>query len=110
MKNWSVETLGKLVDDELEQLPLDMRGRFVSVASLIEAFRPFNVGLSHIRSLGEKLWEIRVSGHDGIGRGIYVVATGKRVGGVHVFVKKTQKTPAAALQTALRRAKESGLL
>ena len=110
MKNWSVETLGKLVDDELEQLPLDMRGRFVRVASLIEAFGPFNVGLPHIRSLGEKLWEIRVSGRDGIGRGIYVVATGKRVVVVHVFVKKTQKTPAAALEIALRRAKESGLL
>jgi phage-related protein len=110
MKNWSVETLGKLVDDELEQLPLDMRGRFVRVASLMEAFGPFNVGLPHIRSLGEKLWEIRVSGRDGIGRGIYVVATDKRVVVVHVFVKKTQKTPAAALEIALRRAKESGLL
>ena len=100
MKNWSVETLGKLVDDELEQLPLDMRGRFVRVASLMEAFGPFNVGLPHIRSLGEKLWEIRVSGRDGIGRGIYVVATGKRVVVVHVFVKKTQKTPVAEIQLA----------
>lgn len=88
---------------------MDMRVRFVRVTSLIEEFGPFNVGMPHIRSFGEKLWEIRVSGRNGIGRGIYVVATGKRVV-VHVFVKKTQKTPAAALQTALSRAKESGLL
>jgi len=53
---------------------------------------------------------IRVSGRDGIGRGIYVVATGKRVVVVHVFIKKTRKTPAAALQTAIKRAKEAGLL
>ena len=110
MKNWSVETMGKTVDDELGLLPLDMRGRFVRVASLIEEFGPFHVGMPHIRSLGEKLWEIRVSGRDGIGRGICVIVTGKRVIVVHVFVKKTQKTPAAALQTALRRATESGLL
>ena len=57
MKNWSVETIGKSVDDELEQLPVDMRVRFVRVTSLIEEFGPFNVGMPHIRSLGEKLWE-----------------------------------------------------
>jgi phage-related protein len=110
MKNWTVATLGKIVDDELAQLPLDMRGRFVRVASLIEEFGPFQVGMPHVKSLGDKLWEIRVSGRDGIGRGIYVVATGKKVVVVHVFVKKTQKTPATALQTALSRAKEGGLL
>lgn len=107
---WTVETLNKDVDDELASLPLDMRGRFVRVSHLIEEFGPFKVGMPHIRSLDDKLWEIRVSGRDGIGRGTYVVATGKRVVVVHVFIKKTQKTPAAALQTAIKRAKEAGLL
>ncbi len=110
MKKWTVETLGKVVDEELAQLPLDMRGRFVRVSSLIEEFGPFQVGMPHVRSLGDKLWEIRVSGKAGIGRGIYVVATDKKIVVVHVFVKKTQKTPAAALQTALNRATEGGLL
>ena len=41
---------------------------------------------------------------------IYVVATGKRVVVVHVFIKKTQQTPASALRMALKRAKEAGLL
>lgn len=110
MKKWAVETLGKIVDEELAQLPLDLRGRFVRVSSLIEEFGPFQVGMPHVRSLGDKLWEIRVSGRAEIGRGIYVVATDKKIVVVHVFVKKTQKTPAAALQTALSRAKEGGLL
>jgi len=110
MNSWVVETLGKIVDDELAQLPLDMRGRFVRVTSLIEEYGPFKVGMPHLRSLGDKLWEIRVSGRDGIARGIYVVAAGKRIVVVHVFVKKTQKTPASALQTAMNRAKEGGLL
>ena len=43
MKNWTVETLGKIVDDEIAQLPLDMRGRFVRVSSLIEEFGPFQL-------------------------------------------------------------------
>jgi phage-related protein len=66
--------------------------------------------MPHIRSLSNKLWEIRVSGRDGIDRGIYVVATQKRVVVVHVFIKKSQETPAGALKTANLRAKEAKLL
>jgi phage-related protein len=39
-------------------------------------------------------------------RGAYVTAIGRRVVVVHVFVKKTQKTPRREIETALRRAKE----
>ena len=36
-----------------------------------------------------------MSGRDGIARAIYITATGQRVVVVRVFVKKTEKTPAA---------------
>jgi len=49
---------------------------------------------------------MRLTGCDLIARAIYVAATGKRAVIVHVFEKKTQKTPRAALQLAKRRAKE----
>lgn len=107
---WHVETLNKDVDDELESLPLDMRGRFVRVSHLIEEFGPFKVGMPHIRSLANKLWEIRVTGRDGIGRCIFAVATGKRVVVVHVFVKKTPKAPPKAIKIAMERAKEAKLI
>jgi len=110
MTSWIVETLNQAVDRELEALPMDMRGRFVRVSQLIEEFGPFKVGMAHLRSLSNKLWEIRVIGRDGIGRGIYVVATQKRVVVVHVFIKKSQETPAGALKTANLRAKEAKLL
>lgn len=110
MSGWSVETLNEVVDEELTALPMDMRGRFVRVSHLIEEFGPFNVGMPHIKGLDGKLWEIRMSGRDGIGRGIYVIATGKRVIVLHVFIKKTQKTPVRALLTASKRAKDAGLI
>ena len=110
MNHWTVETLGRLVDDELDAFPPDIRAGFVRVAQLIEEFGPFQVGMPHLRSLGDKLWEIRVSGRDGIARGICVMVTGKRVVVVHAFIKKTQKTPAGALRLARIRAKEGGLL
>ena len=37
---------------------------------------------------------------------VYVTATGRRVVVVHVFTKKTQKTPRREIETALRRAQE----
>lgn len=110
MSTWSVETLSKQVDDELDALPADMRASFVYVANLIEEFGPHKVGMPHVRSLGKKLWEIRVSGRDGIARGIYVTALGHKVIVAHVFVKKTQRTPDQALATAMNRLRQARLI
>lgn len=51
-----------------------------------------------------------MSGRAGIARSVYVTATERRVVVLHSFVKKSQKTPRAALETALRRAKEAKLI
>jgi phage-related protein len=42
----------------------------------------------------------------GIARALYVTAVGQRVVVVRAFAKKTQKTPRAEIELALRRAKE----
>ncbi len=108
--NWCVETLDVRVDQELEAMPADVRSRLMRIAQLIEEFGPVAVGMPHIRSLGRGLWELRAGGRDAIGRGIYVVASGRRVVIVHAFIKKTQQTPERTLQIALQRAKEARLL
>lgn len=110
MATWSVETLNKDVDGELGALSQELRSRFIRVVELIEEFGLENIGLPHIRSLGDKLWEIRFKGQNQVARGIYVVAKGRRVVVIHVFVKKTEKTPAAAIRIATQRAKKAGLL
>ena len=110
MTIWTVHTLNNTVDDELEALPVDIRSKFVRISGLLEQFGPQNVGMPHIRSLGDKFWEIRVSGRGGIARGIYLYAKGKKIIVLHVFIKKTQKTPLAALEIATRRAKQAKLI
>jgi phage-related protein len=50
-----------------------------------------------------KLWELRVSAVEGIARGLYVTMDGRRVIVLHVFEKKTQKTPRRAIELALDR-------
>ena len=60
----------------------------------------------HVKHLEGKLWELRVKAQGGIARGIYITATGRRVVVLHVFAKKSHKTPGRALDTARKRTKE----
>jgi len=49
---------------------------------------------------------MRLIGRDGIGRIIYMTASGRRIVLLHAFVKKTRKTPVRAPEIARARAKE----
>lgn len=66
--------------------------------------------MPHVKCLGDKLWEMRVSWKDGIARGIYILATGKKIVILHAFIKKSQKTPSQAIVTATLRAKGAKLI
>ena len=80
--------------------------RFLRIAELIETHGMAAMHEPHVKHLEGKLWEMRMKGKDGIARAIYVIAPRERVVLVHAFAKKTQRTPARALQTARTRAKE----
>jgi phage-related protein len=103
---WLVEFLDDAVRSEFRELPQDMRARFQRIVQLIRADGLEKVHEPYLKHLQGPLWEMRLSGRSGIARAIYMTALGKRVVVVHVFVKKTQKTPAREIETALRRAKE----
>ena len=104
--DWTVEPLNRTVERELVALPKDMQARFLHIADLLRTFGPQHVGMPYCRPLGNKLWEMRLSGRAGIGRVIYVAAPGRRLVVSHGFVKKTGKTPRHVLELALARLKE----
>jgi phage-related protein len=64
------------------------------------------VGEPHVKHLTGKLWEMRMSGRDGIARALYQAASGRRVVVLRVFIKKTPKTPRREIDLALARSKE----
>lgn len=103
---WTVETLDKTVDKELEALPDDMQARFFRIVELIKDKGLQNVKEPYVKPIDGKLWEIRMKGKDGISRALYVTAKQRRVVVVRVFIKKTQKTPKSEIEIALKRAKE----
>jgi phage-related protein len=53
-----------------------------------------------------KLMEIRLTGRMGISRVVYVVLSDRKVALLHAFIKKTRKTPALAIECALKRWEE----
>ncbi len=106
METWRVEVLNAVVQAEIDALPGDIRAKLAHIVELMEAAGPHRMREPHVKPLGDKLWEMRMSGRDGIARAIYVLAVGRRVVILHAFVKKTQKTLPRALKLALARAKE----
>lgn len=106
MSDWTVR-IHPLAEPELLALPADMRARFLHIAELLEDFGPQRVGMPHIRPLEGKLWEMRMRGRDGIARAVYAAVQGRTLLVLHVFVKKTQSTPRAAIETARKRLEDA---
>ena len=93
-------------DAELAALPVALRARMIRLLEMVQ-----NVGLEalrapHVRHVEGKLWELRVRAEGGIARGIYVTAAGRRVVLLHVFAKKSRRTPRQALATARQRMRQ----
>jgi phage-related protein len=103
---WTFQILNALVDEEILALPADMQARLLRLGELIEQSGLRALPRDSVKHLEDKLWELRITGRDGIARAIYVTAVGQRVVVLRVFVKKTQKTPPRELAMARQRAKE----
>jgi phage-related protein len=103
---WVVETLNASVDAEVDALPTDIRTRLARLSIIIEQVGFEGLPRDSVKHLEDKLWELRMTGRDGIARAIYVTASGRRVVILRAFVKKAQKTPRRELELARQRAKD----
>jgi phage-related protein/DNA-binding XRE family transcriptional regulator len=77
-----------------------MRARFLRLAERIGQAGLESPSEPHVKHLKGKLWDLRLTGRDGIDRALYVTAIGRRVVVVRAFVKKTQRTPRAEMDLA----------
>ncbi|WP_018264009.1 type II toxin-antitoxin system RelE/ParE family toxin [Methylobacterium sp. WSM2598] len=93
------------VRDWLKELPLEDRRIVGFDIATVEFGWP--VGMPTCRPLGGGLWEVRSTLTQGrIARVIFCIAHARMVL-LHAFIKKTQKTPQADLDTARKRQKEA---
>lgn len=63
------------------------------------------IGMPVVRKLDVELWEVRVRVKDGIARVLFTIEAKEAIL-LHGFIKKSQKTPADDLHTALGRLKQ----
>jgi phage-related protein len=103
---WRVEFLDDAIEADLEAMPVDIQASFLRISRLIESEGLHKLRQPYVKHLEGPVWEMRMKGKDGIARAAYVTATGQRVVVVHVFRKKTPKTPRREIDIAVRRAKE----
>ncbi len=102
--SWTVSYLDATVEREIAELPGDMQAKLRRIADMIEQLGLSAMREPYIKHLQGKLWEMRLTGRDGISRAIYVTMSGQRVVIVRAFRKKTQKTQRSEIELALKRA------
>lgn len=105
MSTWTVLFVGDEVTEEFMALPADVRARFQHIFRLAEQYGTAALVMPLARPIDSPLWEMRAAGRDGIARGLYVAAHGKRLVVLRFFTKKTQRTPRREMEIALERAK-----
>jgi|SRR6185312_3346854 len=66
---WKVETLNAVVTAELNALPDDMLAKFRCIGELIQTHGIERVREPHVKHIEGRLWEIRLTGRDGISEG-----------------------------------------
>lgn len=93
------------VEPEIPALPAGQLARFIRYAERREAFGP-DLGMPHTHAMGAGLFELRIKAAEGIARAFFCTVVDCRIVFLHVFAKKSDKTPARELVVARRRTKE----
>jgi phage-related protein len=102
---WRIEYYNETVEQSVLDLPSGLLARYLRLTDLMIEFGP-RLGMPHTRAMGEGLFELRVNGREGIARVFYCTVVQRRIVMLHVFIKKSQKTPKRELEIAKRRLQE----
>jgi len=105
VEEWTISYYSDKVSKAILALPARLLARYVHLTDLMRTMGP-NLGMPHTRAMGDKLFELRLKGKEGIGRVLFCARIGQRIVMLHVFIKKSQTTPQKELETARERLRE----
>lgn len=103
--NYSIHYYSAAVQKVILDLPITLQARYIGLTDRM-IVRGANLGEPHTKAMGNGLFELRLMGAEGIARVFYCTLSGRKIVMLHGFIKKTQKTPTAELDIAIRRMKE----
>jgi phage-related protein len=90
------------VDDAFDELSVTDRARIQRVIDLLMDYG-LTLKMPHAGHLQGKLWELRMDGRPNSYRVIYAAVPVRKFLLLHLFAKKSQKTPQKEIDTASRR-------
>lgn len=102
---WSIEYYNNEVEKQILSLPAGLLARYLRLTDLMVEFGS-NLGMPHTRFIAEGLIELRIKSKEGIARVFYCTLVGKKILMLHLFIKKSNKTPKKELKIAKDRMKE----
>ena len=100
--DWRILYYNDDVQDFIDSWPVGIRAYYARITERMILFGP-NLGMPFTRSMGDGLFEIRARGKEGIGRAFFCTIMNKRIVILHVYIKKSQKTPLRELRMARKR-------
>ncbi|BAN21917.1 type II toxin-antitoxin system RelE/ParE family toxin [Caballeronia insecticola] len=103
---WAITYYSERIAREISELPVGIFAGYLRLLSALKQHGP-DLGMPYSRSLGDKLFELRPAGREGIARVFYGAMQGKRIIMLHSFIKKTQRTPPKELRLARNRLMEA---
>jgi phage-related protein len=90
------------LEEFLDRQGPGIRARFVKEAQLLQTFG-FTLREPHVKHIAGKIWELRFRHNREAFRVFYFCPGGKKFVLLHIFVKKTEKTPRREIEIALSR-------
>jgi phage-related protein len=103
--NWSIKYYSTDVEESVLELPDGLLARYLRLTDLMLEFGP-NLGMPHTKAIKDGLFELRIKSKEGIARVFYCTVINRRIFMLHIFIKKSQKTPKKELKLAMSRLKE----
>jgi phage-related protein len=79
MVQWRIVTAAGSVGREIRGLSPGHQADFLRICELLCRYGPQEVGMPHVRPLGDKPWEIRLRDAGGIARAICFTTSGRRI-------------------------------
>jgi phage-related protein len=102
---WDIEYYSDRIEKVVLNLPAGLLARYLHLTDAMLEFGP-DLGMPHTRAMGDGLFELRLKSKEGIARVFYCTVIKQRIIMLHVFTKKSQKTPQKELDIARKRLKE----
>ena len=100
--DWEILYYNDDVQEAVEIWPVGIRAYYARIAERMRVLGP-NLGMPFTRSMGQGLFEIRAKGKEGIGRAFFCTVIDHKIIILHVYIKKSQKTPERELEIARKR-------